>query len=173
MIDYRKLLVALVVAILFTIFVQTTIDAVKEGPNYNDFCNESLYRPAPVTQSDVNQSAYQKQVDAWEAERRVCEEQYRDARDNYNFIVFLISSILGVIAVLLGLFIPSIPARSPVCMALVSGLLLGGLLTIFIGTMRGWGGIGRLIRPFVILAELVIVIIVAYLKLNEQKRKKK
>jgi hypothetical protein len=172
MTDYRKLIVALVIAILFAIFVQTAIEAVRQAPEYNDFCDE---RPIPLKISDRNNISPEEEAEQTlqREEMDKCNDEYRNAREEYNFVIFIVSAVLGLVAVLVGLYVS---VSSPVGLSIASGLLLGGLVTIFIGTMRGWDSIGVTIRPFVILAELIIVILVSYRKLNDKistKKKKK
>ena len=133
MVDYRKLLVALVVAILFTIFVQTSIEAFKEAPEYNNFCENKAYPALANERIDMTAEeaqAYKEDMNKLNEEQRICSEEYQDAREKYNFIVFIVSAILGLIAVVVGLLLS---VKDPVGMSIASGLLLGGLLTIFIG----------------------------------------
>lgn len=155
MADYRKLIIALVIAVLFAIFVHTSIQAVKAAPQYDDYCDYSIYKYSE-NMTDVERA----EIDA---QSRACSDAYQVAQEEYNFIVFVVSAIAGLIAIIIGLFIP---VQNPVGMAIASGLLLGGLFTLFFGTIDGWSGIARTVRPFIILAEMIVVIVVAYKKLG-------
>jgi len=48
MIDFRKLLVTIVIAVLFAIFVQTVIDAIVPSPDYNIYCGDTAIGAAPT-----------------------------------------------------------------------------------------------------------------------------
>ncbi|MFW5746116.1 MAG: hypothetical protein ACOCWQ_01030 [Nanoarchaeota archaeon] len=172
--DYRRLLVGLAVAVLLTLLVQTTGDAIFPPPEYQDFCGELPYPSRVLPRADNMSAAERAEIEQaqmeLEEQRRTCSAELDDARQNYRLAVFLTSSILGVIAIIAGLFMP---VSSLTGLAISSGLLLGGLLSLFIGTIRGWSGIGTLLRPFVILIELIIVIVVAYKKLNTEKVQKR
>lgn len=144
--DYRNILVAITIAALFTIFTQTTVDAFIQQPDYQDFCS---IEPRSELQPEVF---------------RECNEQYQQARESQALIIFLGSSILGLAAVIITLLLKT---KHPVSLAISTGFLLGGLVSIFIGTIRGWESILEPIRPFVMLAEIALVIIVAYRKLQK------
>lgn len=174
--DYRQVIVALVLAILITFFVQTSIEAVVREPLYQDFCGDLWMRPSPLEQVDRASLTDEQraELEALNEQRRVeeqeCSRAFSQARDRYRFSVFLISSGAGLIAVLVGIVLPS---SSAIGVALASGILLGGLLSLFIGTIRGWSGIGVMARPLVLLLEIIIVIVVAYWKMRPTQRKRR
>ena len=70
------------------------------------------------------------------------------------------ASVLGFIAVVAGLYLPS--AANPLHEWIGTGFMLGGLADIFIGTGMYFSELHRIARPVVILLELVLVIFVAY-----------
>jgi len=153
--DYRQLILTFVIAILFSVFVFSLVEAVYPQPDYIDCEGPRLAK----FEQNLSDAQFQAQQDEYAS----CYESYQLDRENYEFVRFLISIIIGVIAILVGMYVG---ISTPVGMAVASGLLLGGLFTIFFGTMSGWSSIGRILRPLVILIELVIVIWVAYKKLN-------
>lgn len=155
--DYRKLIVSLVIGVLFTIFVFTSIAAVYPDPEYD------CYDDYPRYYLDDRQNMTDAQWQLREQELRECSDAHQQAREQHSFMIFLISSITGLIVLILAMYLP---ITNGVGMAIASGLLMGGLLTIFIGTIGGWSGIGQYVRPVVILVELVLVIWVAYKKLQ-------
>ncbi|HLP80292.1 MAG TPA: hypothetical protein VK158_06650 [Acidobacteriota bacterium] len=172
MIDFRKILVALVVAVLFTIFVHTTINAIFPAPDWNDYCGEQNQKQMPSKFYDGTTLTAEEQAAkaAYEAESKQCQADWQAVQDKHELTVFLISAFAGLIATLAGLFIS---ATTPVGMSIASGFLLGGIFSIFTGTMMGWNGIALVVRPIIILAEMVIVILVAYKRLNKPLPKKK
>jgi hypothetical protein len=150
--DYRQTLVIIVIAVLFTIFVQTLVDPFITTDN-ND-CYEA--RPYKPNVSEAEQLAINEDM-------QVCYDALEEQREKEQLLVFIISAVVGIIAILVGL---SMQTTSSFNFMMANGLVLGGLFTIFVGTMRGWGGLGEFIRPVVMLAELVIVSYVAYKRLN-------
>lgn len=162
MIDFRKVIISIVIAVLFTIFVFTLVEAVYPSPEYDQYCESMYDRP-------YNPNATPEELEAQRLANQECSQKYSDASDQHSFVVFLITAVLGLIATIVGMYIP---ASTPVGMSVASGLLLGGLFTLFIGTMVGWSGIGRVTRPIVMLVELCVVIWVSYRKLNETKSSK-
>lgn len=159
MIDYRKGIVAVVIAVLFTLFIQSSIDAFVEEPEYNDFC-EDIEFPGP--------NASEEEREDFEDRREECEGEYQDAREQFEILAFLISSVFAILGIIGGLYIP---VDEKVWMMVSSGILLGGLFTLFVGTIRGWESIDDVWRPFVLLGELLIVIFVAWKTLGEKSGK--
>ena len=95
-----------------------------------------------------------------------CSGNFNLAQEKYNFIVFIISAVTGLAALIAGLHLPQ--KKNPINEWVGSGFLLGGLFTIFVGTARYFGDMGRYVRPLVILVELVLVIYLAYRKLGKK-----
>jgi uncharacterized membrane protein len=168
MIDFRKILVALAIAVLFAIFVNTSIEAISPSPQYDDFCNESMtgknpYRYAEPTTSPLTEEE-KLTIDTYEQKNRECQDAWQAAQEKHQFVVFLVSAIAGLIAIIAGLYIS---VSTPVGMSIASGFILDGLFALFFGTISGWGSIAKTVRPFVMLVELIIVIFVAYKQLNK------
>jgi len=147
MVDYRNAIIAVIIAILFAIFVHSMVDVFIENPDYSD-CSPRAIEPNMSEKYEYNQSCYDAQ---------------NDIREKNELIRFLVTTIVGVIAVIVGMYIS---IKEPVGMAIASGFLLGGLFSIFTGTLSGWGSISEIIRPIIILIEIVLVIWVAYKKLR-------
>ena len=152
--DYRKIIVVLLIAVLFTFFVQATIDAFKQSPNYADYCNIEY-----PNRMDLSEEEWEEQRRQLDEEREECMQEYRNAQDDYNSLVFIISVIAAGIAIIAGLYLP---VNTSAGMTVTTGLLLGGLLTLFIGTIRGWSAISEITRPLILLAELALIIVLSY-----------
>ncbi len=168
MIDFRKLLVTLVIAILFAILVNTTIQAIHPQPDYNDFCGEKVVGPYPTNYETTQTAEQKKAMDEYNAKSRECQERLSTAQKEFDYVVFITSSIAGIVAIVAGLYVS---VQTPVGMSIASGLLLGGLFTLFFGTMSSWGNIGAVVKPIIILVEIIVVIVVAYKRLNEPQLK--
>jgi hypothetical protein len=157
MMDFRKLIVSLVIAVLFAVFVTTCINAYMPQPQYDKYCSATLYKDPYMDNMTKEERV------AYNEEQQKCQTALNEAQAQYEFITFLVSAAAGLVGILIGLFVP---VSTPVGMAIASGLLLGGLFSIFTGTMWGWQGLHAQVKPFVILAEMIIVIWVSYRKLN-------
>lgn len=181
--DIRRVLIVFIIAILFTFLVFQSIFAVNLRPEYNDFCDNRLQKPIGTECETINVSTIAQQ-NCSEQDGRIaydydssgcpesyycetCSNEYDEARERYNMNVFLISAVIGLIAIVLALYLPT---REELNEWIATGFMLGGLLTIFFGTFAYiWdiGELGRFIRPLVFLLEIVIIIFVAYKKLKE------
>ena len=194
MANARRILVIFVIAILFTVFVNVSIEAIYPYPEYEDYCTEERKHPhIPVHAEtekfscpelnipDELESSCKKQEGEIDykydskdcpinAYCETCHNKLDNAQEKYNLIVFIVSSILGLVALIVGLNLPV--KKNPIHEWVGSGFLLGGLITIFTGTIRYFGDMGRYIRPIIIFLELALVIYLAYKKLGKVKKKK-
>lgn len=192
MVDVRKIVIAFIIAALFAILVQVAIDAFLPEPDYNKYCqNQQEYSkviPYPgntancpnITVSEELQNSCTYDVGSIQykydangcAKEAYCETCYitlDKANQSRNLIIFIISAITGLIALVFGLFLPV--HKNSINEWLGSGFLLGGIITIIIGTARFYGQMGRFIRPLVIFLELLLVIYLAYKKLGKNGKK--
>ena len=80
-------------------------------------------------------------------------------------ISFIIFSIIGAIAIILGLYFFLDPVSH--------GFLLGGILIIVQATIRSFSDFGKLTRVIVLGIELIILIWISYKKFNKENNKKK
>ena len=187
MLDVRRIIVIFVIAVLFTILVNVSIDAFYDQPQYDKYCRVQFAKPMPVVPAGVicdpvqpSQELYdsctpEKGQISYKMDSRGCSVEpycepcsgdFNRAQERYNFIVFLISAIAGLAALIVGLHLPQ--KNNPINEWVGSGFLLGGLITIFVGTARYFGDMGRYVRPVVILIELILVVYLAYKKLGKK-----
>lgn len=174
--DIRRYGLILVIAVLYTVFVVTAIDAVLTKPEYGDYCsNDRRPHPGPVGMScpgitvpdtAVNQCdgdiVYEHNESGCPVNYTcsTCRSEYEDARKTYNLYLFLIAAVLGVASIVVGMVLPREQNRLNEWIG--SGLIFGGVLTVFTGTVQSFGSIGKLYRPIIIFFELVLVIYLAY-----------
>jgi hypothetical protein len=148
--DIRRYLVIAVIAILFTILVQVSIEAAYPEPKYEDYCKPE-YRPKPIMTPPPNyqcpnynpppmiseecerQKGYvQYRTDqygcATEAYCETCQHKLDDAREKYNFVVFIVSALMGLIALVIGLNLSQ--ETNPINEWVGSGFLLGGIIRV-------------------------------------------
>ena len=189
--DVRKILVFIVVAVLFAFFVNAFIEALYPSPRYEDFCrNKEMYTPMKInieqnrtcatieqpTQSELDRCFKAEgyadyNYDAYgcptKYECNMCQKLYNDAEKKHNMFVFLISAVAGLLAIAAGLYLPV--GKDTLTEWIASGFMLGGLITIFVGTIRYYPGMEKIVRPLVLLLEIILVIYVAYKKINDKK----
>ena len=193
MTNARRILVIFVIAILFTVFVNVSIEAIYPSPENEDYCIEERKHPHIPAQAETEKFSCPELIIPEELESscqeqqgeidykydnkdcpitaycETCHKALDNAQEKYNLIVFLVSAVLGLIALIVGLNLPV--KKNQVHEWVGSGFLLGGLITVFTGTVRYFGDMGRYIRPIIIFLELVLVIYLAYKKLGKVKKK--
>lgn len=195
MVDLRKILIIFVISILFSAFVITGIEAVYPAPDYEDYCS-NIYGPRPVAFEkpiqetpapcpDVNPTpqAFQqcntqkgyidyKSYDSNGCPKEpfcnTCQNDFNLANEKYSVYYFIIAAIAGLIAIGLGVLLPS--TKNPLHEWIGTGFMLGGLFVLFFGTIRTFGDLHRYVRPLIILIELLIIIWLSYKKLGNHKR---
>src|SRR3989338_2723810 len=190
--DIRKIIIIFVVAILFSIFVFSTIEAVYPEKKWDDFCNKSPFMPLlekpvepdkctniNVSKEDAESCAEKKGYIEYERGQngcaisyycKTCQEEYESKSETHNVYVFYISAFFALIAVFLGLYLPA--GKNPLNEWIGTGLMLGGTFVLFFGTLRSFQSLDRYVRPIVILIELLIVIFISYRKIGNLRKKK-
>jgi hypothetical protein len=187
--DLRRVIVIVIIAVLFPIFTNTLADAIFHQPDYNDYCKggyagnygvpaqdtktNCTYREPTQTEKDSCgkgnlQPTYDTNgcIQAYHCE--TCDLLYNDAQATYNFMVFLVTSILGLIAIIFGIYLPA--KTHPLHEMVGTGFMLGGLISIFVGTARFFGDLHKILRPIVIFIEMLLVIWIAYKKFQDNKK---
>jgi hypothetical protein len=79
----------------------------------------------------------------------------------YNRNVFIVLVSLGMLSFIAGFFLIAVPAIS-------SGLLFGGLFSIFIGNIRYWSDMSEYLRVVVLIVVLVGLIWLGYSRLKDK-----
>ncbi|MBI2545729.1 hypothetical protein HYV81_00970 [Candidatus Woesearchaeota archaeon] len=193
MIDLRRVAIIFIIAVLYAIFVNVAIGAFYPAPMYEDFCTAQYYPEKPYpravngqvtcpeydepTQEELDKCAEERGYPDYQYNPQGCPVKYlgcnycqRDfdaANEKYNLIYFIISSILALVAVGIGLVLPTDNSLNE---WIGTGFMLGGLITLFFGTFRSFEYLGRYVKPAVILAELIIVVYLSYKKLQDIKK---
>ncbi|MFW6231406.1 MAG: hypothetical protein ACOC32_05280 [Nanoarchaeota archaeon] len=181
----KKLALIVTITILFSVFAFSLTDVFMEQPEYGDFCT---YEPKPMpVDARVANDCPDEQIDqdvvrecrdeggtvryeynqsgcVIDARCDDCSIRYDKAREKHRLISFIITSVLGLAAILTCLHINS---KNEMVEWIYSGFTLGGLASIFVGTISYFGDMSVYIRPIVLLAEMALVIWVA---LRVQKR---
>ncbi|MFH1917010.1 MAG: hypothetical protein ABIJ21_07145 [Nanoarchaeota archaeon] len=187
MADIRKIIIIFIIAILFTIFVFSLNTAVNEAPKHEKYCRQ-YYESKPILPGTTRENCTAVEPTAAESasctEREgsinyeydsvgcptswscnTCQKEYNDVQDQYRFWQFIIAAAFGLIAIIIGLFVPG--EKNSLMEAISTGFLLGGLITLFIGTGLSFSSFYKWLRPIIILFELLLVIYIAFKKLKK------
>lgn len=193
MADFRKYLIILVIGVIFSVLVFATIAAVYEPPKYENYCKSKL-QPIPeklnynctnirveeefVKDCEMRKGyidyTYDSSGCAVSYECNTCQNEFEIGMQKYQRVKFYVSAIMALIAIFLGLYLPA--KENSLNEWIGTGFMLGGVFALFFGTVSSYNALDRIFRPFVMLAELVIVILIAYKqvgKLRPEKNHKK
>lgn len=171
----QKVLLSIAIAFVFVFFVAYGIEVVFDSPEYDDYCKIDRYsKPIPYgvetkncTFLDYGEEEYQCMEDGGQPYPNYdengctidyscdyCYKELNDANESHNKIVFIISTIIGIIVLVTSLVIPKD--------AVSSGLMAGSILLILYGVIRYWGGLQDYFRLFILGLILAILIWVGY-----------
>lgn len=153
-IHVKKYGIIALMAILFTAFSFSIVEVFDESPEYGDFCEIERAVMPLENRSDITKD-------------NLCYEGYEAAMKQHRMAGFIITAILGLIAVIAGMYATS---KKEVVDWIYSGLLIGGIITITFGTMSYFRDMGRFVRPVILLAEMILIAWVA-LRTSNKKRK--
>ena len=79
----------------------------------------------------------------------------------------MVTALLGLVAIILGLYLPK--DINSLNEWIGTGFMFGGLISVFIGTARYFQDMHKIVRPIIILIELILVILITYKKLKDKK----
>ena len=190
MIDLRRVAIIFVIGALFAIFVNAFIGAVYPSPKYEDFCKAKYFPERPYTapvkegfkcpdydlpnQEVLDKCANDNGYPEYSYDGNgcpmkytgcnFCQRDFNDATQKHNYYYFIISSVLALIGIAIGLWLP---IKNSLNEWIATGFLLGSLFTLFFGTFRYYEHLGRFVKPVVILVELLLVIYLSYKKLQD------
>ncbi len=178
--NIKNWFLAIGIGIIFVLFVFYGVQTFYPGPEYEDFCGERPFFPVnkevcepldvdPVFQEQCFSSGgmLDYEYDAEGCQQSVscntCSADFDTQRDNYNKNIFFIFVIVGIAVLIGGMFVAEVSVSS--------GLLLGGILTIIIGTLRSWSEIGDILR-FLLLGLVLVLLIFIGMRKNPLQRNK-
>ena len=191
MIDLKKISLTVGIAVLFAFFIYFTIDAAYPEPTYDAFCKNSYGGPTPAFKepypyqernctslvgiSNLSRSCneqggyieYDYGDDGCETNARcnTCNKVYDENRKQYMLNVFYIAAPLGIIAIVIGMYLPLMVE------AIAAGFMFGGIVTLIQSTIRVFGDLGKWSRVAVLFVELCIIVWIGLKKVSEYKPK--
>ena len=167
----KSVLLAIAIAVVFIFFVVYGISTFHAAPEIDDFCEGITYRtdvdscpPSPdsgLRPVPVDKECYcdnQERCTEKNPERDKCEEEYDEERSKYELVVFIVMTVVGLAVIIASFFIGNA--------AMSSGLMGGGILSIFVGAVRNWGNFQDWMRFILLGIALAALIWVSYKKLN-------
>lgn len=184
MVNFRKWVLAVAIAIVLNLFVSYGIGVFYEAPRYDDFCREQARpyaypaKPYPdqlypmqncsvieVTDTIQGNCTEQKGYVAFrynstgcptEAYCETCGARFTELNERRNSTVFIILVVVGVALIISGMALRKV--------AVASGFLLGGILSLIIGAIRIGGQLPDIFKLLVIGLVLALLIWVGYKK---------
>ena len=178
----QKIALTLSIAIVLNLLFNYAIFAVYSSPNYDDFCGKETRQNYDNKDSceaiggewvAYNRGPYPRPIGVAPDGKELiqpteycdttksCREQYREDSSFYNRNVFIMLVSLGTVSFIAGFFFVAVPAVS-------SGLLLGGLFSLFIGNIRYWSDMSEYLRLIVLVVVLASLIWLGYQKLKDK-----
>ena len=180
----KQILLAIAIAIIFSLFVGYGISTFYRSPKYDDFCKGKEFpRPylesAPIEKTNCTYIMPDKNLTDDCNEKKgnllanyddkgciesyyceMCMKNFEDKNEVYNRNVFIITLILGLTAIIIGGIVLKLASVS-------SGVLGGGILTVIYGTIRYWGQMPDVIRFIDLGLVLIVLIWISYKKLKK------
>ncbi len=186
----KQTILAVGIALILAFFVGYGIQTFYRGVNMQDFCNEGpmvienqaqceksngkwtepqiLDEGLKLTCNMNADNSYTCYSDDPQKQRGYCDmsscyDEYRKVMAPYNRNVFIIATVIGLIALFIGV---SLKLGS-----VSAGLMGGGVLTIIYGVIRYWGDAEDWLRFVILGVALAALIWIGYKKLNPSEPK--
>ena len=134
-----------------------------EKPIPLDAPDSNRYVCTVLEQNDENKTFHCQTVDEIQVQGSCdayfyCNKEFRDVREIYNRNVFIIATVIGIIALVAGIVLK--------ITSVSSGLMGGGILLIIYGIIRYWSGLENYGRFTVMGIALTVLIWLGYKKLK-------
>ncbi len=158
--DIKKKLVSIAIAIIFVLFVGYGIEVFYPGPDQTftgrapymsqEACEEIGGTWSEVEKVEGGMQGFCDEKAIWEKERQ--------QRAGHDRIVFIIAAIVGIVAIITGIVLKT--------EAVNSGILSGGILLVLYGTIRYWDHANELLKFVWLGIVLGVLIWIGYKKLK-------
>ena len=171
----KKFAVIATIGILFAVLAFSISDLILDAPAYDDYCDgygPTIPRPregvecedvveAPSEfqeecRRDGGRVSYEVDEDgcAIDYECDTCSRDYSQARESHQMLSFIIVSLIGLAGIFSGIYVK---VKDEIAGWLLSGFIIGGLISIFVATISFFSAMDPVIRPIVIIAEIALV----------------
>ena len=158
------------IAVLIFIVVLLGIQSFYPRPELGDFGCDKIRVTGPVlcndnmTVGECNSLKNQEVIKGESEESKQCWEEYDSAREDYDRNFFLITAIIGFIAIIISMFLLSMTN-------IAAGVAFSGLALIVFGFMIGWQSTNDILK-FIIGLIIAVVVIVFAVRINKKYEKK-
>ncbi len=172
----KENILAIAIAIILVLFIGYGINVIYAPPERTDYCKEEykdIQTKEGCEQEGGKWTYYQedgvKPVEGnrtgWCNQFYECEKEYDAVRDIYERNVFIISLVIGIIAIIVGGVVLASESVG-------AGILGGGVLIAIYGTLRYWGDMSKYIRIIILGIVLFVLIWIGYKKIEKNIKKK-
>jgi hypothetical protein len=160
--NFKHNLLAIAIAIILAFFVGYGIEVFHDSPERTDFC--------PEVYEVIDEKACMEAGGIWNADHAPkgergfcsnkiqCHKPYEDARESHDKVVFIVSLIAGVIAILIGMNLKHD--------SISRGLSIGGVFLLLYGTMRYWTHANDILKFVLLGIALAILLWIGIKKLK-------
>ena len=164
--DIKQIIVSVAIAIVFTMFVAYGVETFYPSPDYEDFCPEwdvQTEKECIAENGEWRQDVNSEGIDNGHCqETNECRDAYDEANEGHSKIFFVMAAVLGTAAIIAGIIIKK--------GAVSTGLLGGGTLLIFVGTVAYWEYADQLLKFILLGFVLAILIWLGYKKLDKRSK---
>ena len=179
---FKNFVLGFGIVILFMLVLWQGFEAFYPSPEWGDYCDEGIRRPVPRNLDSVCEFPEEvnvKQASCGKADGYFiyeydskgcvvdgvcddCQIEYNDAQEARSQVVFLISLVIGIAALVVGFFFLSL---EPVG----SALMVSGLWAFFWGTAINFRNFSNITRFLLLLAVLVVLVVFTW-KINSARK---
>jgi len=172
----KENILAIAIAVILVLFIGYGTSTLYEAPDRSDYCKEEykdIQTKEECEQEEGKWTYYQEEAPrplegnrtGWCNQFYECEKEYDGVRDMYERNVFIISLIIGIIAIILGGVVLASESVG-------AGVLGGGVLIVIYGTIRYWGDMSKYLRIIILGIVLFVLIWIGYKKIEKNIKKK-
>ncbi|MBI2449213.1 hypothetical protein HYV49_02865 [Candidatus Pacearchaeota archaeon] len=183
MVSIKNILLGIAIAIVYAFLVGYGTNLIYNSPEYNDFCKSRFYPDKPFIEprnctfnAELNKQARecteQGGSPVYDYDERGCEtsltcdfcqKDFDEANKKYTRTVFIVSGVMGIIAIAVGALIFNIEAIG-------AGLMGGGVLSLIYGNIRYWQNLNNWMKVIILAIALVALIYIGIL-LNRRRQR--
>jgi uncharacterized membrane protein YphA (DoxX/SURF4 family) len=150
----RQIAIGFGIAIIFPLLVYYGVASIYPPPQLQYAVSATIY-PGPNATPDERHKYADEQRES-QQEQRKQQEAYKEAAKDFAWHLVIISTPLGVAAILIGAYLP--------LYAIGTGLIVGGIFTVGSGYWHYWGYLENWVRFASLLAGFLILLFVGYFR---------
>jgi len=158
--NVKNIVLGIGIVVVFALALWQGIEAFYPSPQYKDYCDIGPRAPG----AENNITACKNSGGVWRNDYcdyyYECQKKYDAAKNPHSRVVFFISLIVAIIAIIVGFSILNI---EPVGSALIGS----GIWAVFWGSVVNWRNLSDIWRFLLLLVVLVLLIWIA-IKLNKK-----